>query len=199
MARRNTTKYAVLGVLSIGPMSGYDAKKLIGESIGHAWSESYGQLYPALRSLVREGLATVDIEEQEGRPDRKVYTITEAGLEELRRWVASPLEPEPMRNELVLRIFFGRHASTARLIQMVEMVREERARALEEFEAAEEEAPPEDRESPDFPYWTMSLRFGILVSEARLRWCDETLATLRALDRRNRGEEEGNGAESRPE
>ena len=198
MARRNTTKYAVLGVLSIGPMSGYDAKKLIEESIGHAWSESYGQLYPALRSLVREGLATVEIEEQEGRPDRKVYTVTEAGLEELSRWVASPLDPEPMRNELVLRIFFGRHAPTARLIQMVERVREERARVLKEFEAAEEEAPPEDRESPDFPYWTMSLRFGILVSEARLRWCDETLATLRALDRRNRGEEEGNGAESRP-
>ena len=98
----------------------------------------------------------------------------------------------------MLRIFFGRHAPTARLIQMVERVREERARVLKEFEAAEEEAPPEDRESPDFPYWTMSLRFGILVSEARLRWCDETLATLRALDRRNRGEEEGNGAESRP-
>ncbi len=52
MARQNTSKYAVLGMLSIGPMSGYDIKKLIGETVGHVWSESYGQVYPALRELV---------------------------------------------------------------------------------------------------------------------------------------------------
>jgi PadR family transcriptional regulator AphA len=189
VAKENTTRYAVLGMLSLGPMSGYDVRRLIGESIGHAWSESYGQVYPALRSLAGEGLATVETEEQEGRPNRKVYTITEAGLEELRRWVAGPIEPRPRRNELLLKLFFGRHVPASHFVGVVEQVREQQARALEEFAAAEEDAPPEDRESPDFPYWTMTLRFGRLIGEATLRWCDETLAALRELDRGERAAE----------
>ena len=194
MARQNTSKYAVLGMLSIEPMSGYDVRKLIGETIGHAWSESYGQVYPTLRELVRDGLATVETEEQEGRPDRKVYSITAAGLEELRRWVAGPVASQPRRNELLLKLFFGRHVPAAHLVALLERAREQQARDLAAYVAAEEQVPPEDRASPDFPYWAMTLRFGRLMSEAWLRWCDETLAALRALDRADRaGKERDDG------
>ena len=95
----------------------------------------------------------------------------------------SPIEPRPRRNELLLKLFFGRHVPASHFIGVVEQDREQQARALEEFAAADEDVPPEDRESPDFPYWTMTLRFGRLVGEATLRWCDETPAALRDLDR----------------
>ncbi|UCB53625.1 MAG: PadR family transcriptional regulator, partial [Candidatus Zixiibacteriota bacterium] len=48
MPRANKTEFAVLGLLSLSPMSGYDMKAFISQSIGYFWQESYGQLYPAL-------------------------------------------------------------------------------------------------------------------------------------------------------
>lgn len=183
MARSSTTRYAVLGVLSIGPMSGYEIRKLVSESIGHFWGESYGQLYPTLGRLSEEGLILVEREDG----GKKVYAVTEAGLAELRAWAEGPLEVRPQRNELLLRLFFGRRVSSERLIGLVEEAREGQLRAFERYREAED-APPEDREHPDFPYWTMTLRFGLVMGEAFVRWCDETLEELRALERAEQGE-----------
>lgn len=175
MARSNNTRYVVLGALSIGPMSGYEIRKLVSESIGHFWGESYGQLYPTLNRLAGEGLAV--LERQEG--GKKVYAITAAGLEELRTWAEGPLDVRPQRNELLLRLFFGRHVARERLIELVEEARVRQEGALRWYREAED-APLEDREHPDYAYWTMSLRFGLVMGEAFVRWCDETLEVLRA-------------------
>lgn len=62
MARQNKSQYALLGMLTLGEMSGYDIKKLFDTSLRNFWGESFGQIYPILRRLVREGLATVQEE-----------------------------------------------------------------------------------------------------------------------------------------
>ena len=67
------SKYAILGMLSIRPMSGYDVRKEIQESISNFWTESYGQIYPALKSLVAEKLVTRTVQRGVGKPDRHVY------------------------------------------------------------------------------------------------------------------------------
>ena len=60
MARKaGTTEYAVLGMLALGPGSGYDLKKRVEGSIAHFWSESYGQIYPILAHLASQGLVRV--------------------------------------------------------------------------------------------------------------------------------------------
>ena len=169
-------------MLAIQPMSGYEIRGLIGETVGHFWGESYGQLYPTLGDLVDEGLATVEAENGEGGAIRKVYSVTEAGLDELRGWVAEPPERRPVRNELLLKTFFGRHVPASRLAEMVERARREQAHALGALRAAERGSSSEDRDHPDFFYWMMTLGYGLAVSEAVLGWCDETLATLRELE-----------------
>lgn len=178
MARSNGTRYAVLGALSIGSMSGYEIRKLVSETIGHFWGESYGQLYPTLNRLAEEGLA--EFEQVDG--GKKVYSITGSGLKELRTWAEGPLEERPQRNELLLRLFFGRQVPKGRLIGLVKEARARQERALGWYREAED-APPEDREHPDFVYWTMSLRFGLVMGGAFVRWCDEILDELRALER----------------
>ena len=62
--KEKRSKYAILGILSLGSMSGYDIKKMFEKSIGNFWSESYGQIYPLLKALVDEGFATSSIERQ---------------------------------------------------------------------------------------------------------------------------------------
>src|SRR5215216_5837443 len=103
MPRENKSKYALLGVLSLGPMSGYDIKKTIELSLSNFWSESYGQIYPILKSLVEEGQATITVERQMGKPNRHVYTLTGAGREELEGWLRKPVEYEVGRSEILLK------------------------------------------------------------------------------------------------
>src|SRR5260221_4346141 len=86
MAKENKSRYALLGMLSIRPGSGYDIKKFMEQSTSNFWHESYGQIYPLLKQLVDEGLATSHTEKQEGKPERYIYTLTNKGLEELRQW-----------------------------------------------------------------------------------------------------------------
>src|SRR6266702_3388689 len=92
MSKENKSKYAILGVLSYGPMSGYAIKKFIQQSISNFWNESYGQIYPILKQLTSEGLASSHAEKQEGKPERYMYTLTGKGWEALQQWLTEPAE-----------------------------------------------------------------------------------------------------------
>lgn len=81
MSKENKSRFVVLGMLSLGPMSGYEIKKRIEGSTNNFWSESYGQLYPTLKQLVSDGLTVSHTEKQEGKPERYIYTLTDKGWE----------------------------------------------------------------------------------------------------------------------
>lgn len=70
MKRLNQSQYALLGLLSMGPMSGYDMKQLSEWSVGHFWREGYGQIYPSLKRLTEVGLVKRKTERNAGRPDQ---------------------------------------------------------------------------------------------------------------------------------
>ncbi|HEY6098279.1 MAG TPA: PadR family transcriptional regulator, partial [Anaeromyxobacter sp.] len=105
--RENRTRYVVLGMLTTGPLTGYGLRQRIGESVGHFWQESFGQLYPALRRLAADGL--VEARATQGGPGRggATYHVTAAGRAALAGWLAVPPALEPQRNELLLKVFFA--------------------------------------------------------------------------------------------
>src|SRR2546428_10589522 len=126
MARKaGTTEYAVLGMLALGPGSGYDLKKRIEGSIAHFWSESYGQIYPILGHLASQGLVERRLERQKGKPDRQVYSITAEGQERLRAWLTAPARDESLPSELLLKLFFGRRRPPEESMPHPERVRAE--------------------------------------------------------------------------
>ena len=184
MARKaGTTAYAVLGMLALGPGSGYDLKKRIEGSIAHFWSESYGQIYPILAHLAARGLVERRVERQKGKPDRQVYSITAEGLDRLGRWVEEPVREAGFRSELLLKLFFGRRRPVEESIRHVERFRE-RQQALMRGDAEGERAlKGERRTHPDLPYWLMTLHFGQFRAGALVRWSDETLRALARLRR----------------
>jgi len=176
--RETKSKYAVLGMLSICPMSGYDIKKRVGESISNFWSESYGQIYPILKRLVDEKLVTKTVKRQSGKPDRHVYALTEQGRKELRRWLSEGVVPKIERNEFLLKLFFGEEVAVATNVKHVEKYRELQLHLLEKYEAVEQEIKTKYADDANLSYWLMTLGYGQHVSQALLRWCDETLLTL---------------------
>jgi len=176
----------LLGLLTIAPMSGYDLGQTIRASVGHFWNESYGQIYPNLKRLEAGGLVTAKTERQEGKPDRRVYTITPEGRERVAAWLAIPPQPEIPRNELLLKLFFGAQVPPETTIGYLErMVESERA-FLHQLEQTQEEIA-RNQQYPDAPYWKMTGRFGQLELEAHLRWAEETLAELQNLNEKQRG------------
>ncbi len=97
--------YAILGLLSRGALSGYDLKQRMERPVGFFWEARHSQIYPELARLEGEGLVSHRLVEQKGRPDKKVYEITPAGLAALKEWVTAPLEPRTVRDELVLKAY----------------------------------------------------------------------------------------------
>ena len=176
--KANTSRYALLGMLSVQPMSGYDIKQAIGESIAHFWDESYGRIYPTLQQLAQEGLAARKTERHNGRPDRQLYSLTPRGLKELRRWLALPAREQKPRSELLLKLFFGRHVSSREHIRQLEQIRGNHQQLLARYSALEQEVEAQAARNPDARYWLLTIRFGQHHSRAIVAWCDEAVRQL---------------------
>lgn len=181
MARSNRTRYPVLGMLAIRPMSGYDIKKFVEGSIANFWRESYGQLYPTLRRLADEGLVERQLQTHTGKPDRYLYRITSAGRETLREWLTEPPESEVPRSELLLKLFFGTEVAAAVSVRHVRQRRSELEANLARLSALEEGLATQKPSSPSLPYWRLTVRLGVLLDQAHLNWCNEAERELEKL------------------
>lgn len=165
-------------------MSGYEIKQLISQSIGYFWSESYGQIYPALKALASAGLIAQKNERQQGRPDKKVYSLTPAGRKELKEWLKVAPAPEVPRNELLLKLFFGAQQRPAVSREHVERVLEEQERTLKMYAGIEKKLRQDEHHAAGLPYWLMTLNHGRHYSRAMVAWAKETLKELDELEKR---------------
>lgn len=88
-------KYAILGILSWKASTGYEIKKIFKESSILYWSGNNNQIYKALLQMQDEELVKSEVIHQDSSPSKKIYTITDKGLAELKEWIlSSPETPE---------------------------------------------------------------------------------------------------------
>ena len=100
-------KYAILGLLSWRPLTGYDLKKLFTDSVALYWSGNNNQIYRTLVDLHEEGLVTQEIQHQENYPSRKIYSITDKGVSRLKKWVRSKPELPDLKNAFLIQLEWG--------------------------------------------------------------------------------------------
>ena len=100
-------KTVCLGMLTDGEASGYDLKKCFEESFGHFFPAGYGSIYPALATLARNGLVEFEQVPQEGKPDRKVYTMTDKGRKALDEGLSNPNPSHKIRSEFLATLWFA--------------------------------------------------------------------------------------------
>lgn len=179
--KENKSKYAIMGILSMGPMSGYDIKKKFEESFSYFWSESYGQIYPILKKLAQQELATRSIERQEGKPDRHIYALTAKGQKALQHWIIQPVERQIGRHEILLKLFFGQQVSLTDNISQIEHFRKLQSQKLKEIKTTEQLLKADYKDNPNLSYWLMTVKYGQHVNQAYLQWAKETLAILRGM------------------
>lgn len=97
-------KYAILGLLSRDPKTGYDLKRILTDSPALYWSDDDNQIYKTLIQLLKENFVTNEVQKQAGSPAKKVYSITAGGLTELKKWVASTPEPLRIKNSFFVKL-----------------------------------------------------------------------------------------------
>ncbi|MCY3548437.1 MAG: PadR family transcriptional regulator [Gemmatimonadetes bacterium] len=177
--------HILLGLLR-EPATGYDLKNVFGETVQHFWSARLSQIYPTLKRLEQRQMLDSRWEPSPKGPDRKVYTLTDAGRAELLRWLRDDPAVGTERFAYLAQLYFmdtigDIHETRAFMSQL----RDHFSRWLGELRAIErgivvQYGDPEGFADAGFHQFA-ALRMGIHSIEAKVAWCDETLA---AVDRR---------------
>ncbi len=177
----SATGKVILGMLAGRPRSGYEIKQLVDNSARFFWAASYGQIYPELKKLEKEGLITGD-DSSRGARQSTTFKLTAAGKRAAREWIDGPPQVFELRDEGLLELFFAGSIDPARA---PEIARERAAKAAEsaaelrvlweQIEAAGQHEGPEH--SPDAGSLTV-LRYGIEMNEWAAEWFERAADEL---------------------
>ncbi|MEZ3161562.1 PadR family transcriptional regulator [Microbacterium sp. BWT-B31] len=96
-------RYALLAILRVGPLSGYDLQKQFAHSVGHVWHAPDSQIYPELRKMQNDGLIEGEEQTRGERGTRRVYHVTDAGERAFLEWMGSSLDYQRVRDPAHLR------------------------------------------------------------------------------------------------
>ncbi|AWL89811.1 PadR family transcriptional regulator [Streptomyces sp. TSRI0445] len=178
--------HAILVSLLERPGSGYELARRFERSIGHFWTATHQQIYRVLGRMVADGLLLVREVEQQGRPDKKEYSVTGPGRAALAAWLHKPIEPESLRHDLAVKIRGAAFDDPAALIDEVERHRQVHRDRLAHYLAGElrdftgPEAPAPQDAGRELQH--VVLRGGIAYERMTIAWLDDVLATLHRLE-----------------
>jgi len=159
-------KYLLLGLLHEQPRHGYDLRRVFEELLGGTWPLNIAQVYTALSGLERDGLVVCDVVPAGTGPDRKVYSLSEVGAKELRRWLEEPGRPlVQLRDETVHKVLVAALVHDPNVIDLVVEQRDDTVRAMADLVHA--------REDPSIPLPTqLLLDAAILRLEGDVKWLE---------------------------
>ncbi|MFI6446922.1 PadR family transcriptional regulator [Kitasatospora sp. NPDC050543] len=169
--------HTILGLLESQPRHGYDLKRAYDERFGRTRSLHYGQVYSTLSRLLKNGLVDVEGVEAGDGPDRKRYTITEAGVTDVTEWLGRAESPEPylqntLYTKVVLAVLTGRRPQ-----DVLDVQRAEHLRQMRELTRRKSDGDLIDQLVCDHALFHL---------EADLRWLELTAARLDELTRQVR-------------
>ena len=166
-------KHAILGLLSIRSASGYDLARAFAGSVAHFWHADRSQIYRTLDRLSGAGAITTAVVRQDGKPDRKVHSLTDAGRAELMDWLSSPVEEDLPKEPFLARLFFA--ALIGR--EGVERMLDERERQMNEALTTLSSITIRSDDLMGLLH-TATLRNGLIHAEAEREWLRETRQLL---------------------
>ncbi|MDJ0704036.1 MAG: PadR family transcriptional regulator [Leptolyngbyaceae cyanobacterium MO_188.B28] len=171
--------HAILSALMDCPRSGYDLAKYFDSSVSFFWDATHQQIYRELSKLEAEGYLTAEKIDQEGRPNKKLFHITETGTAFLQDWIAQPSELSPVKDDLLVKLFAGKSVPKEIILKELAHHRQQHCKRLEEYRAIAQDLFQSTGALPienQFQYLT--LHHGIRSETGWLAWCDEAILFL---------------------
>jgi DNA-binding PadR family transcriptional regulator len=173
-----SVKYALLALLYQHPMHGYELGKQLTLAVNAEWDVKPGQVASTLTRLNEAGLVDYTVEETDGAPDRKVYSLTQEGLEELQEWYLTPEVREyQLGDTFYVKLVLSLTGGPVRPEQVLMIQRRELYQRLHEVTELRRQADPRT----ELP-WVLLLESAAMHLEADLRWiemCEARLPDLR--------------------
>lgn len=102
--KKMTIQYAILGILSWRPSSGYELKKVFEDSPYLYWSGNNNQIYKSLQQLQKDGMVEYETIHQDGAPSKKIYSVTKKGLSELKGWITTAKEAPEFKKPFLIQL-----------------------------------------------------------------------------------------------
>ena len=178
-------EHAILAFIEYKPMSGYDLKKFFDVSVAHFWSTTQSHIYKSLEGLEKKGWAEAQVIQQEGKPNRKEYHITDTGRAELRHWMTTPLPMDPVREATLIQVFFSHFSANEEIAALIQARMQEIRDHLHTLHTSAQAAINENAEQIGIEraqkLWQITLDYGIAYYEFELAWNEKTLETVRNL------------------
>lgn len=169
--------HAILGFLSIQPMTGYDLKACFDTSVANFWPADQAQIYRTLEKLTDDGAIGFRLEIQTDRPNRKVYSLTESGRTELLRWLRQEMPLPVLRDPFLVQVFFGSLLTRAEVLHVLNAQRTLHAEKLRQYRATYIPIDTADM-SLDGRMRGLTLEMGIRYEQMYIDWIDWCLAKV---------------------
>ncbi|MEU8758793.1 PadR family transcriptional regulator [Streptomyces sp. NPDC048659] len=181
-------EHAILVSLLEKPGSGYELARRFERSIGYFWTATHQQIYRVLKRMENDGWVAARDVPQQGRPDKREYSVADLGRAALSSWLHEPIEPESVRHDLAVKIRGAAFDDPAALVTEVRRHRAAHEERLARYLAGEERdfTGPEARAATvgeaERELQHAVLRGGIAYERMMLAWLDDVLGTLARFD-----------------
>ncbi|WP_436521090.1 PadR family transcriptional regulator [Actinoplanes sp. HUAS TT8] len=175
-------EHAILVSLLEKPGSGYELARRFERSIGRFWTATHQQIYRVLKRMEADGWVTAVDVGQDGRPDKRDFSVSAAGRDVLTGWLHEPVQPEAVRHDLAVKVrgaAFDDAAGRAALVDEVVRYRAEHEELLTRYLAGEKRDFSGQKLDKGQRLQHVVLRGGIAYERMLLDWLDDVLTTLR--------------------
>jgi len=171
---------ALLGVLSLREMSGYDIKRSFDHAVHFVWNAADSQIYRELRDMEKRGLISSRLVQQDGKPNKRIYTVTADGLEALDEWLRSPAEAPFDKEPFLMRLFFMGRVERDDAVRVLSERRDEILELLKvATDRLEMYSDLSRTDRPETLWWQVRLIEGFQhMQTAELRWIESLLGEL---------------------
>jgi PadR family transcriptional regulator, regulatory protein AphA len=170
---------AILGILSWKSSTGYELKKIFEDSSFMYWSGNNNQIYKALISMENEGFVTNDVVHQDNSPSKKIYTITEEGLKELRKWLVSSPEAPEIKKTFLVQLAWSDMLSNQELSEVLSKYENEiKLQLIMQKEKYKRALHSPNRSTRESLIWEMISKNIISTYNNELNWVRETRQKL---------------------
>lgn len=175
--------HGLLGLLNYKDMTGYELSKTFDDSLSFFWKAQASQIYRELDRMETFGWLTSHVEIQIERPNKRIYTITEKGKDELKKWLEAEIPQSflPPRNEILIRIFFSglnsREDNISALKKVIDTY-QGKLKEMENFLEIINSYRTFAKEEEDILYWELTGDFGRMYHEMCIQWAKDSIQKI---------------------
>lgn len=179
-------KHGILGLLSYGERTGYEIMEAFRDSLDYFWSAQTSQIYRELQTIEKNGWATSTVVSQKGKPDKKVFSITEDGRKELLWWLRDNKQSASGNSPLLLKTFFRGELPPEENLAFFNGMRESCDSWLGGFDEVEENAVKYenfDGAQSKSLYWKMTIEYGRMQMKLLKEWSEYCIKQIEEAEK----------------